>query len=134
VSAFSDYLENALLTATLRGGSYTGAAVYITLFTSNPTDANTGAEAAWTGYARQQAHASVISDGFTVPSNGTCSNTKVISFPAVVGAGATVTHWGIMSAASGGELLYHAPLNSAKTLADTDVASFPVGSLVVTLQ
>lgn len=134
MSALSDFLENSLATAVLRGGTYTGGAVYVALFTSNPTDANSGAEAAWSGYARQVAHTSAVSDGFSAPVNGVSSNTKVITFPPVVGAGATVTHWGLMSAATGGQLLMHAQLSVSKPLSDTDVASFPVGSLTATFQ
>ena len=134
MSALSDFLENSLATAVLRGGTYTGGAVYVALFTSNPTDANSGVEAAWSGYARQAAHTSAVSDGFTAPANGVSSNTKAITFPAYSGAGTTVTHWGLMSAATGGNLLMHAALGASKTLTDTDVASFPIGSLVATFQ
>lgn len=134
MSALSDFLENSLATAVLRGGTYTGGPVYVALFTSNPTDTNAGVEAAWSGYARQVAHTSVVSDGFTAPANGVSSNTKAITFPAYSGAGTTVTHWGLMSAATGGNLLLHAPLGASKALTDTDVASFPIGSLVVTFQ
>lgn len=135
MSAFSDFLEAALLNATLRGIAYPGGAVYITLFTSNPTDANSGSEVAYAGYARQQAHAAAVSDGFSVPSaGGSSANTKVITFPAVAGPNITATHWGIMDAPTGGNLLYHAALNTAKLLTATDVPSFPIGSLVVTLQ
>ena len=44
MSAFSDYLEAALINATLRGGTYTGGGVYVALFKADPTDAGTGAE------------------------------------------------------------------------------------------
>jgi hypothetical protein len=134
MSALSDFLENSLATAVLRGGAYTGGAVHVALFTSNPTDANSGGEATWAGYARQVAHATVVSDGFTVPANGVSSNTKAVTFPAYSGAGITVTHWGLMSAATGGNLLLHAALGASKTLTDTDVASFPIGSLVANFQ
>lgn len=133
MSAFSDFLEAALINATLRGGTYTGGGVYVALFTSDPTDAGTGAELVDSGYVRQRAHASVTSDGFTVPSNGASSNTRNLIFPAIVDAQKTVTHWGIFDAQNGGNLLYHAAMLNPKTLDPTDVLSFPIGSLIITL-
>lgn len=133
MSAFSDFLEAALINATLRGGTYTGGGVYVALFTSDPTDAGTGAELVDSGYVRQRAHASVTSDGFTVPSNGASSNTRNLIFPAIVDAQKTVTHWGIFDAQNSGNLLYHAAMLNPKTLDPTDVLSFPIGSLIITL-
>lgn len=133
MSAFSDFLEAALINATLRGGTYTGGGVYVALFTSDPTDAGTGAELVDSGYVRQRAHASVTSDGFTVPSNGASSNTRNLIFPAIVDAQKIVTHWGIFDAQNSGNLLYHAAMLNPKTLDPTDVLSFPIGSLIITL-
>ncbi|HBW09462.1 MAG: hypothetical protein JL55_18925 [Pseudomonas sp. BICA1-14] len=133
MSGFSDYLENALFNATLRGGGYTGGAVYVALFKTDPTDAGTGAELTDSAYVRQRAHASVVSDGFTAASNGSGSNTRTLTFPAISDVQVTVTHWGIFDASAAGNLLYHAPLQNPKTLDPSDVLSFPVGSLSVTL-
>jgi len=133
MAAFSDYLENTLINATLRGGTYTGTGVYVALFTSDPTDAGTGNELADSAYQRQRAHTSVASDGFIVPANGVTSNARNIIFPAIVGAQTTITHWGIFDAQNAGNLLYHSSLLNPKTLDPTDVLSFPIGSLSVTL-
>lgn len=133
MSAFSDYLEAQLINTTLRGATYTGGSVFIALFTADPTDAGTGAELTDSGYIRQRAHTTVASDGFTVPSNGSSSNTKNIIFPAIVDAQKTITHWGIFDAQTSGNLLYHSSMLNPKTLDPTDVLSFPVGSLIVTL-
>lgn len=133
MSAFSDHLESALVTATLRGGTYTGGAVYVALFTSDPTDAGTGKELSDSGYVRQRAHTTVASDGFTVPANGSTSNARNLIFPAIVDGQKTVTHWGIFDAQNSGNLLYHAPMLNSKTLDPTDVLSFPIGSLIITL-
>ena len=133
MSAFSDHLESALVTATLRGGTYTGGAVYVALFTGDPTDAGTGPELADSGYVRQRAHASVASDGFTVPANGSTSNARNLIFPAIVDEQKTITHWGIFDSQNSGNLLYHAAMLNPKTLDPTDVLSFPIGSLIITL-
>lgn len=134
MSAFSDYLEGQLINATIRGGSYTGGLVYIALFTTNPTDAKTGTELADSGYIRQVA-GSPASSGFDAPdaTGGNTANSAVITFPAVVDAQVVVTHWAIFDAQSSGNMLYHAALTNIKTLDVSDVLSFPIGALTVTL-
>ena len=107
--------------------------MYVALFKTDPTDAGTGAELTDSAYVRQRAHASVASDGFTAPSNGSGSNTRTLVFPAISNTQVTITHWGIFDAQTAGNLLFHAPLTNPKTLDPADVLSFPVGSLVVTL-
>ena len=132
MSSFSDYLEDTLGNVILRGQSYTGGTVYAALFTSDPTDANTGNELTDSGYARQQVHNTSVSDGFTAPSNGATSNANVVTFPAIVDNQVIVTHWALFDASTGGNMLYHAPLTNPKTLDPSDVLSFPIGSLNVT--
>jgi hypothetical protein len=140
MAALSDYLESKLLSVTLRGDTYTGNAVYVALFTSDPTDAGTGVELGDAGYVRQQAHTTVSSDGFTLPATDAASggkissNTRNIIFPAIVTAQATITHWGILDSAAAGNLLYHAPMLNTKVLDPTDVISFPIGSLSIILK
>ena len=133
MSAFSDHLENELVNVTLRGATYTGGAVFIALFTTNPTDAGTGTEVSDSAYTRQKAHTTVVSDGFTAPANGSTSNTRTIVFPPIVDTQTTITHWGIFDAQASGNLLYHAEMLNPKTLDPTDVVSFPIGSLTVVL-
>jgi hypothetical protein len=134
MSGFSDYLENALVNATLRGANYTGGATYVALFKTDPTDAATGAELTDAAYIRQRAHTSTVADGFVAPANGVTSNARVLTFPAITGVQVTLTHWGIFDAQSGGNLLFHSPLQVPKTLDPSDVLSFPVGSLSIGLQ
>ena len=53
MAEMSTYLENALINATLRNTSYTSpATVYVGLYTSDPTDANTGTEVSGGSYTR----------------------------------------------------------------------------------
>lgn len=140
MSKFSNYTEGNIIETTLRGAAFpVPSNVYVALFTADPTDANTTANevqvANWPAYVRKDAAVgAAISTGWTANSNGVSSNAKVITFPANDGAGAvTVTHVGLYDAASGGNLLYHAPLVASKTLQVGDVLSFAIGSLVVTV-
>lgn len=133
MSAFSNHLETSLINATLRGGTYTGAGVYIALFKTDPTDAGSGQELTDSAYRRIQAHTTTPSDGFVVPADGVTTNAKTIIFPAIVDAQVTITHWAIYDALTAGNLLYHSSLLNPKTLDPSDVLSFPIGSLSVTL-
>jgi hypothetical protein len=123
----SNYLENALINATLRNTSYTSpSVVYLGLYTSDPTDADTGTEVSGGSYARQAIT-------FGAPSNGVTSNTAAIEFPQATANWGTVGWIGIEDALTGGNLLYHSPLDASKTIATGDIFKIAIGSLSVTL-
>ena len=53
MAALSDYLENELLDHALGTGSFTAPTnVYLSLYTTDPTDADTGNELSGNGYSR----------------------------------------------------------------------------------
>ena len=127
MAEMSNYLENALINATLRNTSFTSpAVVYLSLYTTDPTDADTGTEVSGNAYARQAIT-------FGAPSNGVSTNTAAIEFPQATGSWGTITHIGIEDALTAGNLLYHTPLNASKTIATGDVFRIAIGSLSVTL-
>jgi len=127
MAEMSNYLENALINATLRNTSYTSpATVYLGLFTSDPTDANTGTEVSGGSYARQ-------SITFGAPSNGVSTNSAAIEFPQATGSWGTVGWVGIMDSLTTGNLLYHTALDASKTIASGDIFKIAIGSLSVTL-
>ena len=127
MAEFSNYLENALINVTLRATSYTApTTVYVALYTSDPTDADTGTECSGTSYARQ-------SVTFSSPSNGATSNSAAVEFPQAGGSWGTITHIGIRDASTAGNLLYHTALDASKTIATGDVFRIAAGSLSVTL-
>ena len=56
MAEMSNYLENALINATLRATTFTSpTTVYVGLYTSDPTDANSGTECSGGSYARKSA-------------------------------------------------------------------------------
>jgi hypothetical protein len=127
MAEMSNYLENALVNATLRNTSYTSpTTVYVALYTTDPTDADTGTEVSGNGYARQ-------SVAFSAPSNGATSNSSAVEFPQATGSWGTVAYIGLRDASSGGNLLYHTALDASKTIATGDVFRIAIGSLSVTL-
>lgn len=127
-AALSTYLADSLINAVLRNVAYTSpAAVYMSLWTTNPTAAGTGTEvAAVNGYARQ-----AIS--FDAPSAGASQNSGLVAFAASGGAWGTVTHFGIHDALTGGNLLLHSPLSSPAVMGDGNTLDFAAGTVTVTL-
>ena len=127
MAEMSNHLENALINATLRGTSFTApSAVYVALFTSDPTDAGTGTECSGGGYARQTAT-------FAAPSNGATVNSAAVEFPQATANWGTIGWLGLYDAATGGNLLYHTALTTAKTIDTGDIFRIAAGSLAVSL-
>ena len=127
MAEMSNYLENALINVTLRNTAYTApTTVYLALYTTDPTDADTGTEVSGGSYARQ-------SITFGAPSNGVSTNSAAIEFPQATGSWGTITHVGIRDALTTGNLLYHTPLDASKTIASGDIFKIASGSLSVTL-
>jgi hypothetical protein len=127
MAEMSNYLENALINVTLRATAYTApTTVYLALYTTDPTDADTGTECSGTSYARQAVT-------FGAPSNGASTNSAAVEFPQAGSAWGTITHIGIRDALTVGNLLYHTPLDASKTIATGDVFRIATSSLSVTL-
>lgn len=127
MAEMSNYLENALINATLRNTSYTSpTTVYVGLHTADPTDAGSGTEVSGGSYAR-------TSVTFGSPSNGTSTNSAAVEFPQATGSWGTVSHIGIWDASSTGNLLYHTALDTSKTIETGDIFKIASGSLSVTL-
>ena len=127
MAEISNYLENALINATLRNTTYTSVAtVYVSLWTSDPTDAGSGTEVSGGSYARTAVT-------FAAPSNGVTTNSADVTFPTCTSAWGTVGWIGINDAATSGNLLYHSPLDTSKTIDSGDIFKISTGNLSVTL-
>ncbi len=127
MAEMSNYLENALINATLRNTSYTSpTTTYLALYTSDPTDADTGTEVTGGSYVRQ-------SITFSSPSNGVTSNSSAIEFPQATADWGTITYVGIRDAVTSGNLLYHTALDASKVINNGDIFKITSGNLSVTL-
>ena len=123
----SNYLENALINVTLRATTYTApATVYVSLWTSDPTDAGSGTEVSGGSYARTAVT-------FAAPSNGVTTNSADVTFPTCTASWGVVGWIGINDAATSGNLLYHSPLDTSKTIDSGDIFKISTGNLSVTL-
>ena len=127
MAEFSNYLENALINAVLRNTSYTSpATVYVSLYTTDPTDADSGTEVSGGSYARTAVT-------FGAPSNGVSTNSADVTFPTCTVSWGTVSHIGIHDASTSGNLLFHTPLDTSKTIDSGDIFKITTGNLSVTL-
>jgi hypothetical protein len=127
MAEMSNFLEDALINATLRNTTYTSVAtVYVSLWTSDPTDAGSGTEVSGNSYARTAVT-------FGAPSNGASTNSADVTFPTATGSWGVVGWIGINDAATSGNLLYHSPLDTSKTIDTGDIFKISTGNLSVTL-
>jgi hypothetical protein len=127
MAEMSNFLEDALINATLRNTTYTSVAtVYVSLWTSDPTDAGSGTEVSGGSYARTAVT-------FGAPSNGVTTNSADVTFPTATASWGVVGWIGINDAATSGNLLYHTILDSSKTIDSGDIFKISTGNLSVTL-
>jgi hypothetical protein len=127
MAEMSNFLEDALINATLRNTTYTSVAtVYVSLWTTDPTDAGSGTEVSGGSYARTAVT-------FGAPSNGVTTNSADVTFPTATGSWGTVGWIGINDALTTGNLLYHSPLDVSKTVTSGDIFKISTGNLSVTL-
>jgi hypothetical protein len=131
MAEMSNFLENALLNATLNATTYTAPAnIYVSLWTSNPGDDASGTEVSTMGtsYAR-----TAVSFATASGTSGNVLNDADVTFPTATGSFGTVGWIGINDAITGGNLLYHTALDTAKAIDTGDIFKISTGNLSVTL-
>ena len=127
----TDFLENSFLDHVLQSSLYTvPTGVWSALFTVIPSDETGGTEITVTdsSYTREQTTFSTA--GLTV--TGQSVNSGAVNFTTIVG-GATITvvGYGLLDAATAGNLLYWATV-SATALEVGDQATFPATNITIT--
>lgn len=139
-AALSDYLENNIIDALMRGQTYTmPATVYVALATSSASDSACGTEVSGGSYARVAVTSSLAnwagtqSAGSTTASSGTggqTSNNNAITFPAPTASWGSVTNVCVFDASTSGNLLWYVALTTPKTINNGDAApSFAAAAL-----
>ena len=132
MSAFSDYLENKVLDHIFGGGDYTRpGTLYFALYTAAPTDSGGGTEVSGGSYARK----AVTNNGTNFPSasGGQQTNGAEIAFPTATASWGEVVAWGILDASTGGNLLAHGALTTARDIQNGDTPKFQASTFVVSL-
>lgn len=127
MAAFSNYAEDLLVNALLRGTSFTAPATpYVALFVSDPGEAGAGTEVSGGAYTRKAAT-------FAAPSNGVTETTADLVFNQATADWGTVGYFAIFDASTGGNMLFHGALVTPKTIEIDDQFNIPAGNLTVTL-
>ena len=140
MSALSDYLEAKYLDHTYNGVAFPPpAGIYIALYTSDPTDADTGTEVSGGGYARVLINPNgggapefnlAVTDGI----GKMVTNANDIVFPTATSPWGTITHFGARDAATGGNLLHHGALDEAQVVGTGGVFTIGAGDLKLRME
>ena len=124
---FSNYLENKLIDATVRGVGYPASTkVYLALYTTDPTKENTGTEVDGASYDRQQ-----LTMG--EPSVGVSTNSSQVTYGEATTVWGVVGWVGIFDEKVGGNLLYFAQLDNAKNILTGDQLRLKTNEIKLTL-
>jgi hypothetical protein len=140
MSGLSDYLEAKYLDHTYNGVSFPPpAAVYIALYTSDPTDADTGTEVSGGDYER----ARVYPNGGGVPqfnlavtdgAGKLVANADDIEFPIATAPWGTITHFAVRDAATGGNMLHHGALDEPQAVGTNEAFGIAAGDLKLRME
>lgn len=109
---------------------YKTTPVYLALYKTDPTGADTGTEVTGGGYARVQLQ---LSEPELFRDKQTIKNPAEIRFPVATEAWGEITHVGIRTAATGGALISSAQLKQARTIEAGDRAVFLINNAVISL-
>jgi hypothetical protein len=123
MSNIANFLANELIDHFLRNASYSPAAtVYLALYTTDPTDADSGSECSGGSYARE-------SVAFDAAGSRTTANTSDITFTEATASWGTVSHVGVRDALTVGNLLAHGAVTVSKPIGSGDTAKVAAGEL-----
>lgn len=124
--AKTNYLRTQFLNH-LRGTAYpTPGALYLGLFTTDPTAAMTGTEVSGGSYVRQPVVLTVPNPSYV------CFNTVDILYPIATADWGNLTHYAIFDAPSGGNGLYIGTISAPRTILTSDQYRVSAGQLTVT--
>jgi len=97
--ALTNYLENALLNATVRNTTYTSpATVYLALYSVAPTASTAGTELSGSGYSRQAIT-------FNAPSGGSVTSNVTVTFGPATANWSTINATAVVDASTSGNIL-----------------------------
>jgi hypothetical protein len=128
--------EQTILKQWFAGTGTLGTPSHIALFTTVPT-ADTGAgavEPAVGAYAREAYAKNATNWGSSVAGDpSTIANEVAVTFTEATASWGAIKGWGYYDAATAGNLLFFATLDTSKTVNSGDTAQFGVGDLVAKL-
>ena len=113
---------NTLINSTLN--SIKTDTPYLALFTSSPSASGGGTEVSGGSYSRQAITYGTIS-------SGSMSNTAAITFSGLPNA--TITHYAVINAATGGTMKGYGTLSSTAAVVSGDQVQFPIGAHTISV-
>ena len=130
MTALTNYTENNLINHIFRTASFTKpTTLYIGLITTL-TDGEAGTVTEVTGGSYTRIARNPLDANWAASvTDGTTSNTAVITFPAATADWGTATHFGIWDAQTNGNLLIYASLTNPRTITNGTTPSFGAGAL-----
>ncbi len=133
MGSFGDYWEKKILDHIFNKAAYTAPTIYVALSTADPTDTGSGlAEPSGNGYARKQTAASDW-NAATGTNPTVTDNATALAFSEATGSWGTISHFALMDAPTGGNLLAYGSLTTPKAITAGDTAQFAAGDLDVQL-
>ncbi len=131
MSAMSNFMASSIMNEYFRGVSVTPpAAVYLALYTTDPSNSDTGTELQGNAYERQQI---TFGEPVVVSGKTQIQNNAAITYPAATGTWGDVAYWGIRTAKTGGQLLAYGAFTQAKNISDGDQLHIALNSITLTL-
>ncbi len=113
--------------------SSTDGSLFIALFTASPTESDSGTEATYTGYIRKSVARGI--GNWTVDQDGStdarCRNASVITWETSTGVSNDITHFGVYTNLTGGDLIHYGATGSTVTIATGDTPKMEINQLVI---
>lgn len=126
--SLANYLEDEFLDHVLKTGAFpVPTNLYIALSTADPLDTGAGLAEPASNYAR------VNHNAWDAAASRASENTGSIAFVEATGSWGVITHWALMDASSGGNMLAHGDLAASKTINSGDTLSFAAGDIDITV-
>jgi hypothetical protein len=131
MGALSNYLEEAVLNHVFRNIALgSPATTYLALYTTDPGEADGGAEVSGGSYARQ---AVTFGAPAQIGGKATIKNSVEIVFPVATADWGIIAFVGVRDLLTVGNLLYYGAMTAPKTIGNTDQLKFAVDALVLDL-
>jgi len=132
MSAASNWLEESILNHFFRNNAVSPPiTLYLALYINDPTDADTGTEVTGGAYTRKQ-----ITFGTPTQTGdkGVISNDQKVEFDIATTDWGNVSHWGIRSASSGGNLLCKGSFSRVENVLTGNRLTVETGNIQVTME
>lgn len=132
MSAASNYLEESILNHFFRNTAVSPpTTLYLALYINDPTDADTGTEVSGGSYARKQITFGAPSQ---VGDKAVIANSQKVEFDIASTDWGNVSHWGIRTALTGGNLLCRGSFSRVENVLSGNRLTMETGNIQVTME